>query len=279
VKPLQLPTPTRNSSTRFQKNHGISFLSIDSSETRLQLLHHPSLIGGSWISPEQQLVAVLGCDEDARPVEIVRKSLKDVKGKSHSFHKFALGLDSVETFHGLRNPKLDFHYKNLIPLPHSLTKNFIELPTTDPVTVAIAFFNAIIAFDVTDPIDPKVSSTLDVLDSLEHMPTETVTPSNDQSLMHATIPEPNYTSSTIQDCLHIIQFCHLCTKGKVPPITYVLSSSVEAKNWYQCLLVNNGLRLGTTKCHIDTPDSPDSDTSNFGAKKILVKMAILFLLC
>jgi hypothetical protein len=106
------------------------------------------LIGGSWICPEQKLVAVLGFDDDARPVEIVLNSLKAVKGKSHSFHEFALGLNSAESFQGLHNPKQEFHYKKLIPLPNRLTKIFIEVPTTDPVTVAMSFYNAKIEFDI-----------------------------------------------------------------------------------------------------------------------------------
>ena len=131
------------------KNHGISLFSIVSSE-KLQLLHNPSLIGGSRISPEQKLVAILGFDDYARPVEIVLKSLKAVKGKSHSFHEFALGLDSAESFQGLHHPNQEFHYKILIPLPNHLTKIFIALPTTDPVTVTMALYNAIIELYIKD---------------------------------------------------------------------------------------------------------------------------------
>jgi hypothetical protein len=31
------------------KNEGITFLSLDASEENLQLFHHPTIIGGSWI--------------------------------------------------------------------------------------------------------------------------------------------------------------------------------------------------------------------------------------
>jgi hypothetical protein len=58
------------------KNDGVSFLILDPTETHLQILHHGHVLGGNWSSPSKKLVAVLGCDSGAKPVQIVQKSIK-----------------------------------------------------------------------------------------------------------------------------------------------------------------------------------------------------------
>jgi hypothetical protein len=54
----------------FSKNPGVTLLSLDPTETHLQLFHHPQIIGGSWISPDTKLVAVLGFFSDPVSVQI-----------------------------------------------------------------------------------------------------------------------------------------------------------------------------------------------------------------
>jgi len=64
-------SPTINFENSFEeisKNPGVTLLSLDPTETHLQLFHHPKIIGGSWTSPETKLVAVLGFDADAKPI-------------------------------------------------------------------------------------------------------------------------------------------------------------------------------------------------------------------
>jgi hypothetical protein len=61
------------------------------------------------------MIAFIDFDFDADPVEIIQKSIKEVKGKSHSIHEFNLGCDDPGNFQKLRNPKLDYHSKNIIP--------------------------------------------------------------------------------------------------------------------------------------------------------------------
>lgn len=134
--------PFQTSFQEISKNKGISFLSLDPTESHMQLFHHGAIIGGSWTSPSTQLVSILGFDHDAKPIQIVLKSIKDVKAKANSYEDFATGLETIESFEKLKNPKLDFHYKNIVPIPHILTKTFMNLPTTDPYTVATAFFES-----------------------------------------------------------------------------------------------------------------------------------------
>jgi hypothetical protein len=56
---------------KIQKNQVIAFLSLDPLETQLQLFHHGSIIGGTWTSPSHLVVAFLGVDHTAKPIQIV----------------------------------------------------------------------------------------------------------------------------------------------------------------------------------------------------------------
>jgi hypothetical protein len=126
----------------------------------LQLFHHSAVLGGSWISPSKQLVAILGFDIDAKPIQIVEKSIKDVKAKSYSCEEFASGLENSESFEQLKNPKVEFHYKNIIPIPHLLTKTFMDLSDTDTFTVAKAFFEQMYHYDSQpneDQFEPELN--------------------------------------------------------------------------------------------------------------------------
>ncbi len=89
------------------KNPGIYFLSLDPSEWTLQL------------------VSILKFDNDAKPIQLIQKSVKDMKVKSHSFEEFASSIENCASFENMKNPKLDFPYKNILPIPNLLTKTFI----------------------------------------------------------------------------------------------------------------------------------------------------------
>jgi hypothetical protein len=75
-------TPFSVSFKEISKNKGISFLSLDQSETQLKLFHSGTIIGGSWSSPSKILASVLGFDNSTKPILILEKSIKDVKQKS-----------------------------------------------------------------------------------------------------------------------------------------------------------------------------------------------------
>jgi hypothetical protein len=66
----------------FSRNNCIAFLSLDASEQNLQLLHHPTILGGSWLNEELKMTALIGMGQKATPVKVVPKSLKDIKTKA-----------------------------------------------------------------------------------------------------------------------------------------------------------------------------------------------------
>jgi hypothetical protein len=78
-------------------------------------------------------------DNTAKPVQIIQKSIKNIKEKSFSFEDIASTLDDYDSFITLKNPKMELLFKNIIAILHFLTKKFIQLDTTDPFSVAKAF--------------------------------------------------------------------------------------------------------------------------------------------
>lgn len=129
------------------KNEGITRFSLDPNEEQLQLFHHPTILGGSWQAKDEKLVAILGFDADASPVLISLKSVKEVKGKTFSLDQLAAAADNKDSFMALKSPRMEFYYRNIVPLPRLLTKVFLELQETDPITAALAFFHAMYEFD------------------------------------------------------------------------------------------------------------------------------------
>lgn len=96
-------------------------------------------------------------DSYAKPIQIIQKLVKNIKEKSFSFDDFTESLENKEPFTALKISKVEFHYKNIIPLPNFLTKTFIHLDSTDPFTIAKAFINAIIDFEFSSN-DPDQDS-------------------------------------------------------------------------------------------------------------------------
>jgi hypothetical protein len=256
--------PFKTSFEEISKNKGISFLSLDPTESHMQLFHHGAIIGGSWASPSTQLISILGFDHNAKPIQIVQKSIKDVKVKANSYEDFTTGLETIESFEKLKNPKLDFHYKNIVPIPQLLTKTFMNLPNTDPYTVAKAFFEQMHHFDAqinAQPInDPQSEPDLEA-ESVSD--TDSLNEDHEVVIQESTIPTTkNASPEFMKDFFHVIQFCHLCAKGKIPPVLYSLSSTPETQNWIsalkmECLPIP---RSGPKRS--SSTDSVDSDGDN-----------------
>jgi len=70
-----------------------------------------------------------------------------LKLKSHSAEEFGLALTDNDGFNSLKNPKSDFIYKNLIPIPNLLTKAYLEATAKDPISIGSAFFEAMKSYD------------------------------------------------------------------------------------------------------------------------------------
>jgi hypothetical protein len=187
-------------------------------------------------------------DSYAKPIQIIQKSVKNIKEKSFSFDDFMESLEDKETFTALKTPKVEFHYKNIIPLPNFLTKTFIHLDSTDPFSVAKAFINAIVDFDLSS-IGPdqesdstKDNNNDDKLDNLQDPDTDdnfTESPPESPEKMLLRSKKSPIDLSARATLLHIVQFCHLCLKGKITPLLYSLSLNDGIEHWFKSLPVTN----------------------------------------
>ncbi len=161
---------------------------------------------------------------------------------------FTTSLDSFESFSAMRAPSQVFHFKNIIPIPDLLIKTF-SLDDTAPYTVAKAFFDAMFEFDNEVGSNSTTQAPLSepaLLDeSGEERTDEIDVHSNPDS--PAPIQGPNQASPNpkfLDSLIHVIQFCHLCYKGKVTPVHYSMATTPEIDNWFASLTSikkNNGI--------------------------------------
>jgi hypothetical protein len=122
--------------TDFSRNPGIGFLSLDASKEKLQLFHNPTILGGTWMNEELKLVALIGLSNKATPIQVVPKSLKEVKVKAPKPQDIITTISEGHVFETIKHSTANFHYKNMIPIPDILLKTFIQLDKVDPESVA-----------------------------------------------------------------------------------------------------------------------------------------------
>ncbi len=91
------------------------------------LFHHLTILRGNWVNKTEKIVATLGFENDASPIKLIDKSIKESKGKTPSISKFGKTMDNESKLRNLKNLKTDFHYMSIIPLPQLLMKTFMEL--------------------------------------------------------------------------------------------------------------------------------------------------------
>jgi hypothetical protein len=145
------------------KNNGISLISFDPSESEIQLFHHNQIIGGSWENPKKLLASIHGFDNSTRPIQIVLKSIEVVKAKTPSFTA-AVDPESAknpleDAVDSKKTKKIEFHHRNILPIPHVLTKAFLKSTTFDPLSVAQAFYKAMLEFDLKQSAEKNETET------------------------------------------------------------------------------------------------------------------------
>jgi hypothetical protein len=249
------------------KNPGVTLLALDVSEAFLQIFHHPAVLGGNWTNRSQRVVSILGFQSDAAPVQLIEKLIKESKRKTPSLEKFSECISDEPSLRNLKNFRTDFHYLNIIPLPHLLTKTFMSLKSTDPLSVASAFFHVMLDFDTNsnsgDNGDHDISTpTLEETNtpnSSQGTDDNGETTNNEVSTSPATLGVPTVNDASrpnksqfLVDFYHMLQFCFLCYKGKIAPVLYTLDKSLEMTNWF------NNIQTITF-----TSNKPSSKRSNY----------------
>jgi hypothetical protein len=181
--------------------------------------------------------------------------------------------------------KIDFYQRNILPIPHFLTKAFLNLNKFDPLSVAHAFYVALHEQDVKyqedkdkddTSITEKEADVSQDIDDEDLSKNLTTTPGNNddnkddipklsedgENEMQAD-KNPPVTQSLISTFLHVLQFCYLCEKKKIPPVHYSIVSNSAIDGWFN--------KLDSVKCSVVTKNpkqhnsvilnSPDSENS------------------
>jgi hypothetical protein len=158
---------------------------------------------------------------------------------------------------------VDFHYKNILPIPNFLTKSFIQLPSRTPYFVEKAFL---------DKVDEPLTENLVVdLPDFGDKDADSQSKEKEAFITNTSLDKDSNTSKekdspsvdiTPKDILHIVQFCHLCALGKIPPVLYSSSPDPEITS-----LFNNSLPLvrerseSSHKCLVQhSADDNDDDS-------------------
>ncbi len=86
-----------------------------------------------------KFVTILGIEDDAIPIQVSTKSIRDIKTKVFSLEQFEMASFDFDSLSNVKSPKDEFACQNMIPLPLLLTKVFLSQTETDPVSIAMAF--------------------------------------------------------------------------------------------------------------------------------------------
>jgi hypothetical protein len=252
------------------KNPGIAFISLDASEEKIQLFHHVSVLGGSWTEEKEKLVGILGTGEDVTPIQIMQKSIKEVKGKSYNFDQLAERLQSKDPLDHDRSAKATFHYPNLLPIPALLMQVFLGLEETDPFNVATAFMQAMYQFDSEGLQDAENHDDQEKVASSKTQETEEILSEEDhneriEKVMDLEKEETEIMPNSFsEEFVHILQFCQLCHTKVVTPVLYTLWNIPQNDPWLLSVIASLGLTVAKNPKRTYSNNSP----SNQEAKRI-----------
>jgi hypothetical protein len=84
---------------------------IGLSKKKLNLLHHSTILGGSWLNDDVKLVALTGLDKRAVPVKIIPYSVRDIKTGSLKMDDIASALGLWKRDSGEKALTRVFHMK------------------------------------------------------------------------------------------------------------------------------------------------------------------------
>jgi len=294
--------PFKDMFDEISKNHGISLISFDPSESEIQLFHHNQIVGGSWENPKKVLASIRGFDNSTCPVQIVLKSIKIIKTKTPSFapvinpalvqnHDNNNPLENLDTSKSAK--KIEFYQRNIIPIPHLLTKAFLNLSKFDPLSVAQVFYETMREFDLKNqdnnqeekiPSDKddyttgkntqdtnmenednqKEETEPDLFEEQERDAAKTTEDAEDETIPHYEKHPPKDT--LLSSFLHVLQFCYLCANQKIPPVHYSIVTNAAIDCWFNRLdSIKGSCSTISTKRRssimLNSPESEDSIVS------------------
>ncbi len=240
------------------KNPGIGFLCLDTDDETMLLLHHPTVIGGTWVQAEKKLVALSGFGSTATALRLKEKSIVDVKQKVPLWQEIHDALLNDTPLQDLKSKKELFLYKNIIPIPHSFVKTFLALEKFDPNSVAKSLYSTMLAqASEIHPHSPNQATDLETSttnedsddDDSDETLTDTVptlsedthiTPitcnqkersKRDNRYFPSSVQDPVFLSPWFTEMQHIIYFCYLCSVEKIDHVLYSIQPSPDIIEW------------------------------------------------
>jgi hypothetical protein len=178
--------------------------------------------------------------------------------RSFSLQKFCENIDDVAEFTGLSPPDEEFQFKNILPIPNCLTKVFVHLESTSPYLVATKFLDELKDENILN--NSMLSTSTSGYNPAGEIDNESqsVQAKKELSPEKKDIQPEKQDSIQPDDLLHVIQFCHLCATGKIPPILYSLSTDAETLDWFR-LISTSLLSKKTTSNKRQNPATPEDD--------------------
>jgi hypothetical protein len=263
IKELSSPsTPFDESFEQISKNQGISLICTDPTESFIQLFHHCHVIGGCWANPSKTFVSILGTDKTAKPIQLILKSVKTLKTKTDLLEELMGGEPTNDQ--NKKPAKSEFNFCNILPILRVLTKAYLELESYSPHDVAQAFYIAMKSFDSNESenINQEVVQLPTLVD--EKDPENIKSPDEEDGKSTSLNQAPNDLASKgiLQEFVHVLRFCHLCYKKKIPPVSYSVDTTPAIDSWFQALSFNNLKVLSIRGKHQQQRDDDISDSDD-----------------
>jgi hypothetical protein len=243
------------------KNQGISFICVDPTESFIQLLHNCHVLRGGWDNPSKILVSILGTDKTAKPIQLILKSVKSLKAKTDSLEELMNGDLNEKT--KSKSTKVDFLFRNILPIPHVLTKAYLELDSHTPQDVAQAFYNAMKEFDSSElnVTNEEVTQIPPLVEENDQDHNKKTGEDDDESKTAEQNMNVSAPKGLLQEFMHVLQFCHLSFKKKIPPVAYSADTNPMIDLWFQAVSFSNleGISNCAKRHQQRNDDSSDSD--------------------
>jgi hypothetical protein len=183
------------------------------------------------------MISILGVDDTARPIQIIPKSVKTIKKQTITFAEIVEDDFSMKNLEEAKNKKVEFHWRNIMPIPHILTKAYLSLENFDPQSVAQAFYAALKEFDLKAK-NPTVNPNLIDEENFNN-PDEAKTTGEKEDSSSTEKENEEGDNSNSNSCysmfIHVLQFCHLCFLKKVAPVMYSVISTPEVNCWFESI--------------------------------------------
>jgi len=137
----------------------------------------------------------------------------------------------------------------------------------DPQDVAQAIFQAMKNFDLKEAADPsQEGGQLPSLEEENEQDPITPTEDDEKSALSDQASKSPAPNSFLKDFVHILKFCHLAYKKKIPPLCYSVDTTPEIESWFQAVSFMN-LKVSSIRakqqqqCDEDSSDSNDDISS------------------